>query len=190
MKKIFAIMFAMLIVMAVTIPAHAATQALPKIPDVEVHVEIPQSFWDKWFEDHPIVIPKPADPTEPETTEPAETEPEITAPELTELGVPEITNAHYTHSRAIYAPSNLKIAWTEVEDAESYEVLITLANGETLTYVETDTSVYDTSVKCPQSYSGENGHIAYVKVRAVAGDVYGEWSAEDTIGCNALHFGG
>ena len=136
---------------------------------MDVHIEIPDSFWDEYFEEHPITVPEP--------TEPA-------------LGVPEITDAHYTHSRVFYAPSNLKIKWTAVEGAESYEVLITLANGEMITYMETDISVYDTNVQCPQSYSNGNGHIAYVKVRAIAGDVCGEWSAEETISCNAFHFGG
>lgn len=189
MRKLFNFIFIMVLFLAImAIPAHATTQTISKIPEINVHVEIPQSFWDKWFTDHPIVIPQPTEPMEPETTDPVETEPKETEPELTELGIPKITNAHYTHSRASYSKSNLRIEWTEVEGAESYEVLITLANGETIVYVETDTSVYDTSTKCPQSYSGENGHIAYVKVRAVAGEIYGDWSAEDTISCNALHF--
>ena len=192
MKKLFAIIFALLIVTAIAVPASAVTPTIKvpstNIPDFEVHVEIPQSFWDKWFADHPITIPKPTESTEPVETEPEETEPVETEPGLTELGVPVITNAHYTHGRAIYIPSNLRIRWTEVNGAESYEVLITLANGETITYMETDTEVYDTKVGCPQSYSGENGHTAYVKVRAIAGDAVGEWSEQDTISCNALHF--
>lgn len=175
MKKLLAILFFVFLIMASTgIPAYAVTPqytppAIPKVEIGDVHIEIPDSFWDKYFEEHPITVPEP--------TEPA-------------LGVPEITDAHYTHSRVFYAPSNLKIKWTAVEGAESYEVLITLANGEMITYVETDISVYDTNVKCPQSYSNGNGHVAYVKVRAIAGDVCGEWSAEETISCNAFHFGG
>ena len=143
MKKLFAIIFALLIVTAIAVPASAVTPTIKvpstNIPDFEVHVEIPQSFWDKWFADHPITIPESTEPTEPVETE----------PESTELGVPVITNAHYTHGRAIYIPSNLRIEWTEVEGAENYEVLITLANGETITYMETDTEVYDTKVDCP-----------------------------------------
>ena len=189
MKKLFAIIFALLIVMVIAVPASAVTPTIKvpstNIPDFEVHVEIPQSFWDKWFADHPITIPNPTEPIE---TAPEETEPVETEPKKTELGVPVITNAHYTHGKAIYIHSNLRIEWTEVDGAESYEVLITLANGETITYMETDTEVYDTKVSCPQSYSGENGHIAYVKVRAIAGDVIGKWSEQDTISCNAFHF--
>lgn len=192
MKKLFAIIFAPLIVTAIAVPASAVTQTIKvpstNIPDFEVHVEISQSFWDKWFTDHPITIPKSTESTEPVETKPEETEPVETESGLTELGVPVITNAHYTHGRAIYISSNLRIRWTEVNGAESYEVLITLANGETVTYMETDTGVYDTKVNCPQSYNGENGHIAYVKVRAITGDVVSEWSEQDTISCNALHF--
>ena len=174
MKKLFAIIFALLIVTAIAVPASAVTPTIKvpsiKIPAIKVpEVKLTDSFWDKYFQDHPITIPPNADDA---------------------IGVPEITNAHYTHSRSAYAPSYLQIDWTAVDGAEKYEVLITLANGETITYVETDTSVYDTSVKCPQSYSGENGHIAYVKVRAIIGGAHGAWSAEDTISCNAFHFGG
>ena len=161
------------IVAAIAIPTYAVTPTIKvlsvKIPDIKVpEIKISDSFWDKWFDEHPIVIPE--------------------ASELA-LGIPEITNAHYTHSRSAYTPSNLKIEWTVVDGAERYEVLITLANGETITYTETDTSVFDSDIVCPQLVNSNNDHIAHVKVRAVVGDVYGEWSAEDTISCNAFHFG-
>ena len=173
MKKILAIITVLFIVAAIAIPTYAVTPTI-KVPSIKVpaikvpEVKISDSFWDKWFEEHPITIPDPADD---------------------DIGVPEITNAHYTHGRSAYAPSYLQIDWTAVDGAEKYDVVITLANGETITYVETSTSVYDADVVCPQSYKGDNGHIAHVKVRAVVGDVYGEWSAEDTISCNAFHFG-
>ena len=174
MKKIIvSIVVICLIACVIAFPAYAVTPTI-KVPSIKVpaikvpEVKISQSFWDKWFAEHPVEIP-------------AQTE--------LELGIPEITNAHYTHSRSAYAPSYLQIDWTAVDGADKYEVLITIANGETITYVETSTSVYDADVVCPQSYKGDNGHIAHVKVRAVVGDVYGEWSAEDTISCNAFHFG-
>ena len=172
MKKILAIITVLFIVAAIAIPTYAVTPTI-KVPNIKVsitkvpEVKLPDSFWDKYFQEHPITIPAPADDA---------------------IGVPEITNAHYTHGRSAYAPSYLQIEWTAVDGAERYEVLITLANGETITYVETDTSVYDADVACPQSYSGDNGHIAYVKVRAIVGDRHGMWSAEDTISCNVLHF--
>lgn len=174
MRKLFALILAVIlaICMAVSVSAVTPTIKVPgvKIPTIKVpEVKLSDSFWDKYFDDHPITIPAPADDA---------------------IGVPEITDAHYTHVRSAYAPSYLQIEWTAVEGAEKYEVLITLANGETITYLETDTSVYDADVACPQSYSGENGHIAYVKVRAIIGGRNGAWSAEDTISCNAFHFGG
>ena len=173
MKKILAIITVLFIVAAIAFPAYAVTPTIKvpsvKIPDIKVpEIKISDSFWDKGFEEHPIVIPE--------------------ASELA-LGIPKITNAHYTHSRSAYIPSNLKIEWTAVDGAERYEVLITLANGETITYTETDTSVFDSDIVCPQLVNSNNDHIAHVKVRAVVGDVYGEWSAEDTISCNAFHFG-
>ena len=173
MRKIFALLLVMAIALCMAVTAYAVTPTIKvpgvKIPDIKVpEVKLPDSFWDKYFQDHPITIPAPADD---------------------DIGVPEITNAHYTHGRSAYAPSYLQIDWTAVDGADKYEVLITIANGETITYVETSTSVYDADVVCPQSYKGDNGHIAHVKVRAVVGDVYGEWSAEDTISCNAFHFG-
>lgn len=173
MRKLFAMILVIMIVTCMAITTYAVTPTI-KVPSIQIptitvpEIQISDSFWDKWFDEHPIEIP--------EDTKPA-------------LGVPEITNAHYTHSRSSYAPSNLKIEWTAVDGAEYYEVLITLANNDTIAYEVTRTSVYDTSVTCPQSYGGENGHIAYVKVRAVAGDSYGEWSIEDSINCNAFHFG-
>ena len=174
MKKLFAFISVLLIMAAIAIPTYAVTPTIKvpsvKIPAIKVpEVKLPDSFWDKYFQDHPITIPAPADD---------------------DIGIPEITNAHYTHSRSVYAPSYLQIDWTAVDGAEKYEVLITIANGETITYVETSTSVYDADVVCPQSYKGGNGHIAYVKVRAIIGERHGAWSAEDTISCNALHFGG
>ena len=174
MRKFFAAVMVVLIAVCLAVSAYAVTPTI-KVPNIKVsitkvpEVKLPDSFWDKWFAEHPITIPAPADDA---------------------IGVPEITNAHYTHSRSAYSPSYLKIEWTAVDGAEKYEVVITLANGETITYVETDTSVYDADAACPQSYKGDNGHIAYVKVRAISGDRHGAWSAEETISCNAFHFGG
>ena len=175
MKKIIVSILAIcLIACVIAIPAYAVTPNIKapsvKIPSIKIpEIKISDSFWDKYFRDHPITIPTPADDA---------------------IGIPEITNAHYTHSRSAYAPSYLQIDWTAADGAEKYDVVITLANGETITYLETGTSVYDADVACPQSYKGDNGHIAYVKVRAIIGGRNGAWSAEDTISCNALHFGG
>ena len=173
MRKLFALILAVMLIICMAVTASAVTPII-KVPSIKVSITKPEikvsdSFWDKYFQEHPITIPAPADD---------------------DIGVPEITNAHYTHQKLAYTPSNLQIDWTEVDGADKYEVLIKLANGETITYVETDTSVYDADVACPQSYKGGNGHIAYVKVRAIIGDRHGAWSAEETISCNAFHFGG
>ena len=174
MRKLFALILAVMISVCMAVTASAVTPTIKvpgvKIPTVKVpEIKVSDSFWDKYFQEHPITIPAPSDD---------------------DIGVPEITNAHYTHQKLAYTPSNLQIDWTEVDGADKYEVLIKLANGETITYVETDTSVYDADAACPQSYKGDNGHIAYVKVRAIVGGAHGAWSAEETISCNAFHFGG
>ena len=61
MKKLIVFLMAMLMVMAMAIPAHAVTPSVdvPKVPQVsgikfDIKVELPEGFWAKWFEDHPI----------------------------------------------------------------------------------------------------------------------------------------
>lgn len=63
MKKLLAIALAIMIIICMTVPAYAATPLYkpPAIPDVnivteDIHVELPDSFWDKWFAEHPIKI--------------------------------------------------------------------------------------------------------------------------------------
>lgn len=66
MKKILTIALAVLLIMAMAVPAYAVTPkyefpALPEIPDisddVKIEIDIPDSFWDKWFAKHPVVLP-------------------------------------------------------------------------------------------------------------------------------------
>lgn len=180
MKKLFAIIFALLIVTTIAVPASAVTPTIKvpsiNIPDFEVHVEIPQSFWDKWFADHPITIPKST-----ESTEPVETE-----PESTELEAPVIIKSQFYHGRY----QKLWIEWGAVEGAESYEVLITKADGETNEYTTESTIVYDSGAQCPRVYIDKTSTwaSATVKARAVCGDAVSEWSEEKKIGCDMLHF--
>ena len=61
MKKIIAIMLALVLVISMAIPVAAVPPKmqipdLPEIPDVSgnVNVELPQTFWDRWFAGHPI----------------------------------------------------------------------------------------------------------------------------------------
>lgn len=60
MKKIICTMLALLLIIGtMTVPAHAVTPALkipdlPKVPEIKVEVELPKSFWDNWFDEHPL----------------------------------------------------------------------------------------------------------------------------------------
>ena len=63
MKKmiVFALVLTMILCMAVT--ANAVTPiytppkiSTPKIDTSAIKVEVPQSFWDKWFAEHPVKI--------------------------------------------------------------------------------------------------------------------------------------
>ena len=63
MKKIIviALVLTMVIAMAVTANAVTPTYKPPKLPEIKVDtsnikVEVSQSFWDKWFAEHPIKI--------------------------------------------------------------------------------------------------------------------------------------
>lgn len=61
MKKILAIITVLFIVAAIAFPAYAVTPTIKvpsvKIPTVKVpEVKVSDSFWDKWFAEHPIVI--------------------------------------------------------------------------------------------------------------------------------------
>ena len=63
MKKIIviALVLTMMIAMAVTANAVTPTIKVPKLPEIKIDtsnikVEIPDSFWDKWFAEHPIVV--------------------------------------------------------------------------------------------------------------------------------------
>lgn len=62
MRKIFAFMLALMIVMSMTISAYAVTPTLNipsiKIPNISSSVEIklPQSYWNNHFKENPIRI--------------------------------------------------------------------------------------------------------------------------------------
>lgn len=62
MKKIFAILLAVMLIASMTVTTHAATPKLD-IPDIEipdisgsVKAELSDSVWDNWFKEHPIKI--------------------------------------------------------------------------------------------------------------------------------------
>lgn len=61
MKKIIAILMAVMVIASMTVTAHAVTPKLKtpsiKIPEIKsVKVELSDSFWDNWFAEHPIVF--------------------------------------------------------------------------------------------------------------------------------------
>lgn len=80
MKKITAILLALLLIMSLAMPAFAVTPPLqvpdmPEIPEIEVEIDIPDQVFDDWFEENPlpdidieVEIPEVTEPTEP--TEP------------------------------------------------------------------------------------------------------------------------
>lgn len=61
MKKIITFIIAMMLIASMAVPAFAATPSyqfpeLPEIPDIsdDIKFELPDSIWDKWFNEHPI----------------------------------------------------------------------------------------------------------------------------------------
>ena len=61
MKKIIVSILVMAIALCIAIPAYAVTPTIKvpgvKIPTIKVpEVKVSDSFWDKWFAEHPINI--------------------------------------------------------------------------------------------------------------------------------------
>lgn len=62
MRKIIAILLAVMLIVSMAVPALAATPKL-KIPHIEipkiekVEVDLPDNFWDNYFAQHPIRLP-------------------------------------------------------------------------------------------------------------------------------------
>lgn len=173
MKKILSLVLLLSLVMVLSMQVYAVTPIIKvpsvSIPDISdnVEIELPEEFWDKWFDEHPL--------------------PEITIkPEA-----PVISCAKYVHRTYFFyrMPKHLEIQWNEIENADSYEVLITKADGTTLTYEVTDNLIYDKKADCPKIYI-EDTHTwtaATVQVRAKVGDLTSDWSEAVKISCNKLH---
>lgn len=107
-----------------------------------------------------------------------------------ELDTPDISTAKYVHKTPYFGMSKrLEIKWGEVDGAEKYEVLITKANGETISYTVTSNMIYDKAAACPRVYIEDRSTwaSATVQVRAISGDVYSEWSDAVKIGCDMIH---
>lgn len=188
MKKIIAIVMVLMLIFAMVVPAAAVTPPLDTpsitVPDIsdDVHIDIPDSFWEKWFKDHPIVIP---DTTVPSETAPIPTEPNVTEPEVTDLAVPVITEARYYHNGI----KRLQIQWDAVKNANSYVVLIIKADGSIATHIVTAEMLYLKNAECPKVYIEDSSTwtSATVRVMAVASVNISEWSDPVKIGCDTLH---
>lgn len=104
------------------------------------------------------------------------------------LDTPEITECRYIHGKAFYDKNRLQIRWDEVEDATSYEIVVTKKDGDKHTY----TSNYNSLIveKGKDKFMTDCVMGGTVKVRAVKDDgaMYSLWTEEDTIACNkAFH---
>ena len=109
------------------------------------------------------------------------------------LSTPEITEATYHHKTVYYGDTNrLQVRWNAVDDATSYEIVVTKSDGTSRTYTSNYTSLIvkkgsdDFITEC----TNQNGKSAKVKVRAVKndGEVYSLWTDDETVSCNSIHF--
>jgi hypothetical protein len=168
MKRVLTIVLALtLMVCSIPMVANAITPALkipsmPTIPNFKVNIELPQSVFDDWFAKNPIDVPTVQIP-----------------------GTPNVTEARYYHGRY----SRLQIRWDEVDNADSYEIEITKADGSQEMYVSDSNMLYRSDVECPMVYIEETNTwaAATVRVRAVDGNVKSLWSESVNVGCNMLH---
>jgi hypothetical protein len=60
MRKIIAILLAVMLIASMTIPAYAVTPKWEykavKLPEIKVSIKIPDSVFDNWFKEHPLNI--------------------------------------------------------------------------------------------------------------------------------------
>lgn len=60
MRKILAILLAVMLIVSVAVSAYAVTPKFEykpvKLPEINVSFKIPNSVFDNWFKDHPINI--------------------------------------------------------------------------------------------------------------------------------------
>jgi hypothetical protein len=96
--------------------------------------------------------------------------------------------------------NTLSIIWEKVDKAQSYEILITKADGQRKIYKTSasyncllvEKSSKDSFSGCPTVYCEKLGvwESATVRIRAVYKyGIRGRWSKKKTISCNVLHGG-
>lgn len=173
MKKIITITLVLATLLSLAVPAYAY--------DGITTTTSWTSWWDWWHNFVPGDSATPTDPSEP--TVPTE-------PEAVELGVTTITEARFYHSASVASLRNrLQISWEEVENATGYEIEVTKADGEILTYTSTSATLMVKNSKCPKVYVEDTSTwtAAVVRVRAVTDDALGDWSEGKKIGCDMIH---
>ena len=96
------------------------------------------------------------------------------------LGTPTVKYASYYKSASYFHYSHVAVKWSEVENATSYRVRITKADGTWKEYDTTHTSFYSTNYNDDFITDGMDG--ATVEVRAYGdNDTFGYWSDDTTI---------
>ena len=106
--------------------------------------------------------------------------------DIDKIDAPEITEAIYRHSKAFYEDTRLQARWSEVENADHYEIKITKTNGDSKTYTSNYESL--TVNEGSDNFIIDCVRSGKIKVRAVsANGNYSNWSEEKTISCNSLH---
>ena len=68
MRKIICMLIIVMVIVSMAVPAYAVTPSfdVPDVPDFsgikfDIKFELPDSIWDKWFENHPIKFELPDD---------------------------------------------------------------------------------------------------------------------------------
>ncbi len=166
MKKILTLIMALAMIMSLAIPAFAYDGTAPNTTKSWT------SWWD-WWKNY-----TPSDPTD------------LTEPETTGIGVTTITESRFYHSATVASLRNrLQVKWDAVEGADSYEIEVVKADGTVLTYTASTNSLMVKNMACPKVYVDETTTwtAATVRVRAIAGDITGDWSTAAKIGCDAIH---
>lgn len=165
MKKIIAMLLTLMLVLSMAVPVQACTEEKTQLPSCWQWWEWPGWWWNR--------TPDETTPTEPEQVE---------------LGVPEITEGRYYHS-PVYGDPYFQIRWDAAENAERYEVEIVKADGTREVYTANTNILLLRDYDCPVVYVAETSTwtAPTVRVRAMAGDTYSEWSEAKKAGCDSLH---
>lgn len=170
MKKIITITLVLATILSLAVPAYAY--------DGTTTTASWTSWWDWWHIFVPGDSTAPSDPTVP------------SEPEAAELGITTITEARFYHSASVASLRNrLQISWDEVENTTGYEIEVTKADGEVLTYTSTSATLMVKNTQCPKVYVEDTSTwtAAVVRVRAVTNDAVGDWCEGKKIGCDMIH---